>query len=262
MVSLITVIKNGEKYFGQTIESVRNQTYSNIEYIVVDGGSTDGTLDILHGNTDLIDEWISEEDQGLYDAMNKGIALSNGDVIGIINSDDLLLPHCVETIIKEIISLGQPGYCCASVEIIDENGARLGRIDPIAESKRWRRRFLEMPCAHLGVFVHKDIYSELGVFDTRFQYSADYDFLLRLMSADAPFKLIYQPVAKFRLGGVSGGPKTWGDSYSVRRKNGAPISKSVYQYLRSSFKTFLAKIMPLSIKRLSARITRSKNFYD
>lgn len=94
-VSIITVVYNGVKNIEQTIKSVLHQTYSNIEYIVIDGGSTDGSLDIIKKYSDSISYWVSEADKGIYDAMNKGISKATGDLIGIINSDDWYEPDAI-----------------------------------------------------------------------------------------------------------------------------------------------------------------------
>lgn len=96
LISIITVVYNGEKYLEQTIQSVINQTYKNIEYIVIDGGSTDGTLDIIKKYEEHISYWVSESDKGLYDAMNKGIGVAKGELIGMINSDDWYELEAVE----------------------------------------------------------------------------------------------------------------------------------------------------------------------
>ena len=101
-ISIITVVKNGEKYLEETIKSVINQTYKNYEYIVIDGGSKDKTLDIIKKYSDKIDYWVSETDKGLYDAFNKGMQLAKGDFIGIINSDDVYLSKTLEILKKYI----------------------------------------------------------------------------------------------------------------------------------------------------------------
>ncbi|MCB0383237.1 MAG: glycosyltransferase, partial [Psychroserpens sp.] len=100
LISIITVVFNGEKYLQQTIDSVTNQTYKNIEYIIIDGGSTDETLNIIKANESHIDFWISERDNGLYDAMNKGISKAKGELIGMINSDDWYELNAVETVVN------------------------------------------------------------------------------------------------------------------------------------------------------------------
>ena len=96
LISVITVVFNGEEHLQQTIDSISNQTYKNIEYIIIDGGSTDGTLDIIKKNEHIIDLYVSEKDDGLYDAMNKGISMAIVEIIGMINSDDWYEPNTLE----------------------------------------------------------------------------------------------------------------------------------------------------------------------
>ena len=101
-VSVITVVFNNQKHIQGNIDSVSNQSYKNIEHIIVDGKSTDSTLDIIKRNQKKVSKWISEKDNGIYDAMNKGIELSTGDIIGFLNSDDIYFNDCVvENIVKE-----------------------------------------------------------------------------------------------------------------------------------------------------------------
>ena len=107
LVSVITIVLNGEEYIEKTIQSVIRQTYKNIEYIVVDGGSTDATLDIIHQYENTIDYWVSENDKGIYDAMNRGIDLSTGWLINFINAGDLFYNNStIATVSREIGSAG------------------------------------------------------------------------------------------------------------------------------------------------------------
>lgn len=98
LISIITVVYNGEKYLEETFQSVLKQTYDNVEYIIIDGGSTDGTLDIIRKYEDQIDYWVSEPDKGMYNALNKGFACSLGDYLGWINADDTLFPNALQDI--------------------------------------------------------------------------------------------------------------------------------------------------------------------
>ena len=108
LVSIITVVFNGEKYLAQTIESIAAQSYNNLEYIIIDGGSTDGTREIIKQYEHIIERWISESDRGLYDAMNKGIALATGEIIGILNSDDLYFKNTVLKVVEKYREIQQP----------------------------------------------------------------------------------------------------------------------------------------------------------
>ena len=98
LISIITVVYNGEKYLEETIQSVINQTYDNVEYIIIDGGSTDGTVDIIKKYEDQIDYWVSEKDTGMYNALNKGFSCAQGDYLGWLNADDTLFPNAFKDI--------------------------------------------------------------------------------------------------------------------------------------------------------------------
>lgn len=258
-VTIVTVVYNCCEHLQSAIDSVREQTYPNIEYLVIDGGSTDGTLDVILHNQDIITYWVSEPDGGIYEAMNKGIALATGTYIGLLNADDLLLPHGVQKAVDALEALGQPGYTCGAVELIDEAGQKVGISVPFPKPQRLKRRFLEMPCHHLGVFVHRDVYEKWGVFDTSIRLSADYDLILRFIAHDVPCVRIDEPLGKFRKGGVSGGMGTWFETFVVHKKNRCPFPYSVYVVMRSIIKSYLAEILPNSLKGHARRIFPSKN---
>lgn len=262
LVTIITVVYNGAKYLQEAIDSVRAQSYPNIEYLIIDGASTDGTVDLVRANGDFINGWISEPDEGIYDAMNKGIARAKGTYIGLLNADDVLLPDGVSDAVQALEALGEPGYTCGSVELIDEFGKRFGTSTPFGEKLRISRRFLEMPCPHLGVFVHRKIYKRYGVFDTGFRLRADYDLILRFIENDVPSVAIRSPLGKYRIGGASGGMAAYVETYWVHRKQGVSPLLSSYYFLRSVGKTFTAAFIPKKIKRKLNRLTISKNRYE
>ena len=119
LVSIITIVRNGEKYLENAIKSVINQTYENIEYIIIDGRSTDGTLDIIATYNESIDYWISEADSGISDAFNKGVNLANGELIGIVNSDDWLESNAVEIIVSHLDK--KISVYCGNLKLYDRN---------------------------------------------------------------------------------------------------------------------------------------------
>jgi len=261
LISLITVVFNGEAHLEETIHSVINQTYDNVEYIVVDGGSTDGTRDIIRKYEGAVDYWVSEKDEGIYDAMNKGIVSALGDIVGFINSDDVLLSDCCTSVATEMRKLPQPGYTCATVELIDKAGEVFGISGSFPREIRYRRRFLEMPCSHQGMFLHRKLYQRLGLFDLSFRLRSDYDLALRLMHERVPDIRIERPIAQFRVGGVSGGFRTWIETFEVHNKNGCPRLLSWYVFFRSLTKTILFYVAPNFIKRNAHKLLRSKNAY-
>jgi len=260
-VSIITVVYNGQKHLQEAMESVFVQDYPNIEYIVVDGGSTDGTLEIIRENESRIDRWISEPDRGIYDAMNKGIGMASGEIIGFLNADDLLYPGVVSGVVEAMGENPEEKYTCGPVDLIDQEGVVVGRSTPFCQQQRDDRKYLEMPCPHLSVFVGRDLYCDNGLFDMRFLLRADYDFLLRLMNVYAECCDLQFPVGGFRNGGVSGGLKTWHETRSVLKKHGVARWYRLYVFCRSLMRSFIGRKFPKWIVRYLKRFTVSQNQY-
>lgn len=197
LVSIITVVFNGQKHLEQTIQSVINQTYDNVEYIIMDGGSTDGTLEIIEKYEDKIDYWVSEPDEGIYDAMNKGISLAQGDIIGLINSDDYYLSNTIKDIVKVMLE--------SNVSIIYGDINMLPR-DSGSELKvrksSAKKLLFGMSLNHPATFVRRKIYMETR-YDTAYKMAADYDFLLRNKITKKKFKYINRVLAVMRDDGKS-----------------------------------------------------------
>ncbi len=180
-ISIITVVRNNKESIKNAIDSVLNQTYKNIEYIIIDGESTDGTVEIVRSYRDKISKFISEPDSGLYDAMNKGISLATGDVVGILNSDDFYIDdQVIQRVVKEF-----------EVKDVDSVYADLVFVKPVNLDKTVRyydsSKFILskfaygwMP-AHPTFFVKKDIYEKYGVFITDLKIDADFYILIRFM---------------------------------------------------------------------------------
>ena len=208
LVTVITVVFNGEKYLEQTIESVINQDYSNIEYLVIDGGSTDRTLEIIQQYADKIDYWISEADDGLYDAMNKGLLLSTGDIIGIINSDDAYVEQAVSKIVEKFNQYQDTKeqnklVFCGSMFGIDEESKIKCKIDK-PEKVFNSRVHKTMPVNHPATFVCSEVYANVGLFNTDYKIAADYDLIYRIYAEKAAkFILMNEGIACMRASGVS-----------------------------------------------------------
>lgn len=210
-VSIITVVFNGEKYLEQTILSVINQTYKNIEYIIIDGGSTDSTLNIIQKYSDRIDCWISEPDKGIYHAMNKGIALARGELIGIINSDDWYELNAIEEVIK--VYKGNSTIIYGLMRhVINENFAEVYAAYPTSIPGKM--------IPHPTCFVPKLIYDKYGTFDLSYHSCADYHFVLRVYKAGVSFIMIEKILANFRFGGFSFNKRSLIESFNMRYKMG------------------------------------------
>jgi glycosyltransferase involved in cell wall biosynthesis len=196
LVSVITVVFNGEKFLEQTILSVINQTYTNVEYIIIDGASTDGTLEIIKKYEDKIDQWISEPDTGIYDAMNKGIALAKGELIGIINSDDWYENYAISEVVDNYRNNPEFGIFNGLHKLWDDSNF-MGIIGHTSS-------FLKFGMiSHPSCFVRNEIYKKNGLYDTQFKIAADYELMLRFNSIKVPFFFIEKVLANFRNSGLS-----------------------------------------------------------
>lgn len=198
LVSVITVCRNGEKTIARTIESVLQQSYGNIEYLVVDGASTDGTMMVVreyesafHGRL----KWVSERDGGIYDAMNKGIHRAQGEIIGMINSDDWYERDSVAEVVDAYRHHGAGVYY--GILRVLEN-------DQEVMLKRTNYRYLYRDVVgHPAFFVTADIYRTHGGFRLEFPFAADFELMMRLLHRKVPFIQIDEVLANFSLGGES-----------------------------------------------------------
>lgn len=197
-ISVITITYNSEATLEETILSVINQNYPNLEYVVIDGGSTDGTQNIVRKYQEQIAVFVSEPDRGISDAFNKGIRHASGEIIGIINSDDQLLPEALMTVAQhykpetdvysglQLCWNDQTGdtYCCRPDVTFD-------------------RLKLQYAVNHPARFIRKDAYERYGLYRVELRYMMDIDLLCRFYKQGAAFQLIDKPLAKFRLGGTT-----------------------------------------------------------
>ncbi len=198
LVSIITPTFNRRETLLHTMESVLHQTYSPVEYIVVDGGSQDGTVELLERYSDRIDYWVSERDEGVFDAMNKGVRLSRGEIIGIINSDDWYAPDTVEKVVENWKEDPRLNVFFGDAVVILK-GERFAFL----RKGSFERFPYEMSLNHPTCFLTRDTYQRWGYFDTRFRYAADYEFFLRIYFAGAKFKYIPSTLAYVRKGGLT-----------------------------------------------------------
>ena len=199
LVSIVTVVFNGERTLQATIDSVAAQDYPAIEYIVLDGGSTDRTLDVLARNERHITYWRSEPDQGIYDAMNKGVALARGQLIKLLNADDILTAGSVHLAVEAYQREGAGAVIKSDMELIDEQGAFV----KVIEARRAMNPFGGV--VHPSWYVDRAVYQHHGLYHTSFRVSADYELFARLHTRGVPFVQIPLPLVQFRAGGASSG---------------------------------------------------------
>lgn len=196
-ISIITVCLNSEKTIEKTIQSVLSQEYNDFEYIIIDGKSTDKTLEIVKKYTDSISIVVSEPDQGIYDAINKGIALANGDIIGIINSDDWYEPGVFD-IVNKCFMESDAEVIYGNLHVINDDGYERMLV-PTDIKKIW----YEMEIPHPTVFVRREVYKKYGIFSLKYKIASDYELMLRFYSSGVKFVYLNQALANFRMSGIS-----------------------------------------------------------
>jgi len=203
-ISIITVVWNNKKTIKDAIESVLGQTYKDIEYIIIDGASSDGTVEVVKSYGNKISKFLSEPDNGLYDAMNKGIALATGDVVGILNSDDFYIDNgVIERVMKEFEKSQADSVFADLVYVKSDNLNKVVRYYDSSHFTPQKFAYGWMP-AHPTFFVRRWVYEKYGLFRTDLKIAADFDILARfLYTHKISYSYMKEVLVKMRLGGVS-----------------------------------------------------------
>jgi glycosyltransferase involved in cell wall biosynthesis len=259
LVTIITVVFNGEKYLEQTIQSVINQTYDNVEYIVIDGGSTDGTVDIIRKYEEQIDYWVSEPDEGLYFAMNKGISLASGEVIAILNSGDWYELDAIKNSLKALVSC-DADYTYGKVYLVDELGERFG-MSLVADNQDFNSEiYYRTVFLQLSAFIKKYVYLKLGGFDTNYKVSADHEFFLRMTLNNYKGFNTNLFIGNFRPAGASGNTQCTRESRNIALKYGKSKLSVYYRYYLFLFNGYLARTLPKKIVVFLKKFKKSRYY--
>lgn len=257
-ISIITVCYNSSKYLEQTILSVINQTYLNVEYIVIDGGSTDDTLNIVDKYKEGIAYFISEPDKNMYDAINKGLNVSTGDYIAILNSDDFYLKETtIEEIVNELRVLGG-SYQGIYGDVCNFNE----KSELIKRKRKIQVSYIELLASkklsfvgHPNLIVSKEAYNKIGYYDcTRFSAAADYDYVLRLFSTFS-FKHVDVDVIGFRVHNesITSSGRIERELRDVLEKNGVnnvSFIRMKFYFYKGWFKYLFANLSNVSVGSL------------
>lgn len=208
LVSIITVVFNGAATLEDAIRSVLQQTYVNIEYIIIDGGSSDGTQDIIRKYDARMDYWLSERDAGIYDAMNKGIALASGDYVGMLNADDFFASsQAVQKIVERLVT-DKLDAVFSQLDVVDaDNLLRVLRRYRVAKFNTFMLRIGVMP-PHPTFYCRRSCYEKLGSapYRTDYRIAADFELLIRLLlTQNISWGYIAETMVKMRAGGISSG---------------------------------------------------------
>ena len=220
-VSLITVTYNSENYLEDCISSVVRQSHKDIEHIIVDNNSTDHTLDIIRKYESSITKWTSENDRGMYDAINKGIRMATGDILGILNSDDILVGDDVIESIVKVFEENNVDTVYGDLEYVSATDTnKIIRIWKGRPFKRYRFRYGWMP-AHPTFYIKRTLIEKYGYYENHYYTAADYEFMARYLYKNK-LSAYYLPklIVKMRMGGLS--------------------NRSLYQRLRANRRDFLA----------------------
>ena len=206
LITVITVVLNGVSTINEAIESVLNQSYDNVEYIVVDGGSDDGTVDAVRRYEHAIDYWVSVKDGGVYDAMNKGIVLARGDYVGMLNSDDFFASSSVLGTIVARLMTSNVDAVFSRLDIVDPaSPARVLRKYRISSYSPFMLRIGVMP-PHPTFYCKKSCYEKAGPYRTDYRIAADFEMLVRLLlKLHITWEFIDETTVRMRSGGLSSG---------------------------------------------------------
>ncbi len=261
LVSVITIVYNGELYLEQTIKTVLEQSYSPVEYIVIDGGSADNSLNIIKRYESRIEAWLSEKDHGISDAFNKGLKLAKGEIIGILNADDWYEPDAIE---KAVAALKDADIVYGNLRLIKD-----GKTDFILIGNH---HFLEneMTVNHPTVFVRKECYENFGIFDMQYKCAMDYDLLLRFDVNGCRFVHVPEVLANMRWDGNSDSKWLLGCKETLAIKDkyfpGRKIRNHLYFYkhvLAIFLSKFLRRIKLNALTRAyRSQISRVKKVYE
>lgn len=257
-VSIITVCFNSEKTIMDTLDSIYNQSYKDYEYIIIDGQSTDQTLEIVKKYKDKFGhklKIVSEPDYGLYDAMNKGINLAQGEIIGILNSDDWYEVDALQKVIETFDTNKTIDIVTGKMRMVTYKK----NFIEIRNNREIEKNILRFfPVNHPATFVKKKVYDEIGGFDVRYKLSADYDFICRAVVHKKSFIQIEAILANMRMGGLTGGcgqegPAGLDNFFIAVKENYLLIKRNTghdfkFRYYRQKFILYLKKIKRFFIK--------------
>ncbi|MEY3678354.1 MAG: hypothetical protein RI924_495 [Bacteroidota bacterium] len=198
-LSIITIVYNNVRDIERTVCSVLNQTYGNVEYVVIDGASTDGTLDILKKYESRLSKLITEKDKGIYDAMNKGLAIASGDYVLFMNSgDELYAPDTLEKVFSTAVDAD---IYYGETEMYDENWQSLGRRrHQVPAEFTWKSFRLGMSVSHQAIYIKRALTEP---YDLRYQLSADIDWVIKAAKKAQKIVNVNAYVAKYLVGGMS-----------------------------------------------------------
>jgi len=251
LISIVTVVYNGEQFLEKTIQSVINQSYENIEYIIIDGGSTDGTVDTIKKYEKKIDYWVSEKDGGIYDAMNKGIMAAHGEWVSFMNGgDEFFNRQTIDNVFSAIDE--SAGLIYGDTEIHYKTFVRARKADGL---KRIKER---MPFGHQSMFVKTSVHKN-NLYNTNYTICADYDFVCTLYQKNICFERVNLLISSCSTDGVSDiqSMERTQQSAEIAYKHFPDVSIKFYHQkniVRNYIKFFFKRVLPSKIVEIIKRL--------
>lgn len=237
-VSIITVCYNSEKTIERTLQSVLDQTYTDYEYLIIDGKSKDNTLNIIRSYEEKFQgrmHIVSEPDNGIYDAMNKGIRMASGELIGMVNSDDYYEKDAIQTMVEEYAKTKEK---YAVLYGIQRNYEGEREVSSVLYHHDYLKKQMIM---HPACFVTKAVYEDFGAFNTEYKSSADYEFMLRIHALNkVKFFPIYKIISNFQMGGMSASQTGYRETLKLQYKY---LELSKTQYIKRIIKSRIHEII-------------------
>lgn len=225
LVTIVTATYNDAADLGLTAESIRALAYKNVEWIVVDGGSSDGTIDFVKRNEDIVDYWSSEPDEGIYDAWNKGVSRASGEWISFLGAGDRYHPDALDRYVRAIGEQASvPGLVSSRVQHVSRQGEILRVWGGPFEWAKFRKY---MTIGHSGALHHRSLFQKHGLFDTSYACASDYEFLIRCGNGlDALF--VNAITLDMLVGGISNAYTVLFETYRVQRKHGESVAALIW----------------------------------
>lgn len=248
LVSIVTPSYNQAAYLEETIRSVLNQDYQNLEYIIVDGGSNDGSLEIIEKYANELAWWVSESDRGQTDAINKGFSRAKGEILAWINSDDTYLLGAISEAAEFLESHPDIGLVYGDANLVDEGGDVIGRFPARqTDNRRLMRGFVHIP--QQASFFRADIWRLVGPLDPSFYFAMDYDLWVRI-SQQSPIEYYPRLWANFRLHGdaksIEADDRCWPEMVRVHRREGG--SRFSWLSVKAAIRPLIYGWMPMNLR--------------
>jgi glycosyltransferase involved in cell wall biosynthesis len=261
LISIVSVVLNGARHIRECIDSVLAQSYSNFEHVIVDGGSTDGTLEILRSYDDRIAYWESGRDRGIYDAMNRGLRRVTGDVVGVVGSDDALYPDALAAVASAFATFPEIDYTYGAVDLVRGTGEVFGRSLPIEQVAFEATPYNDMPFCHLSLFLRTEVHRRLGEYDLAYPVRADYDLVLRMLERGCSGMSLEPVIGRYRVGGTSDALSTCFETRRLVRRHGAPRLRSEWRFISSLAKVWAVSVLPPSLATRLKRFIPSRHVF-